>query len=73
MGHRAGRRQHEACDDREDRRERDRRDDRQEQIAAERALPAAEELREVRRREVASLPGRLDALLPEQRPRAESR
>ena len=60
---RAGRAEHEAGDDREDRRERDRGDDRQERVAADGAGAAAELLREVRRREVAALARRLDALL----------
>ena len=69
---RARRRDDEAGDDREDRRERDRRDDREEDVAADGALAAAEELREVRRRQVAAGARGLDAALTEERARAEA-
>ena len=63
---------HEAGDDREDRRERDAGDHRQEQVAAEGALAAAEERRQVRRREVAALARRLHARLAQEGARAEA-
>ena len=72
MRDRAGGREHQAGDDREDRREGDAGDHGQEQVTAERALAAAEELRQVRRREVAALAGRLHALLAQERARAEA-
>ena len=56
----------------EDRRERDARDHGQEQVAAERALAAAEERGQVRRREVAALARGLDAALAQEGARAEA-
>ena len=65
-------RQHEAGDHGQDRRERDAGDDGQEQVAAERALAAAEERGEVRRGEVAAGARGLDAALAQERARAEA-